>query len=240
MPFNFDVRSAEEEMMDDLKCAGDEVRQTLHELEMINRLLGGNKVTINALSRMVEPYRGRRLSVADLGCGSGEMLRLIRKWSDRNGFDLSLTGIDANAFIVDHARRETPASMNIKYEVKDIFSPDMDLERFDVVIGTLFFHHFTTGQLTEFFAGVRSRVKVGLIVNDIHRHPLAFHSIRWITAGLSKSPMVRNDAPLSVLRAFKRRELVEILQNAGFSTYSIRWMWAFRWQVIAGSQKKMA
>jgi hypothetical protein len=45
--------------------------------------------------------------------------------------------------------------------------------------------------------------------------------------------MVKHDAPLSVLRAFTKRELVEILEKAGLIDYRIKWRWAFRWQVIA-------
>jgi hypothetical protein len=44
--------------------------------------------------------------------------------------------------------------------------------------------------------------------------------------------MVKNDAPLSVLRAFSRDDLNTILTNAGIKNYQIRWRWAFRWQVI--------
>ncbi len=44
--------------------------------------------------------------------------------------------------------------------------------------------------------------------------------------------MVKYDAPLSVLRAFKKQELIEILNKAGIRDYAIRWQWAFRWQVI--------
>jgi hypothetical protein len=44
--------------------------------------------------------------------------------------------------------------------------------------------------------------------------------------------MVKFDAPLSVLRGFSRREWIEILEEAGIKTYSIKWKWAFRWQVI--------
>jgi hypothetical protein len=44
--------------------------------------------------------------------------------------------------------------------------------------------------------------------------------------------MVKYDSRLSVLKAFKRKELEQILQNAGISDYTIRWKWAFRYQII--------
>jgi hypothetical protein len=48
--------------------------------------------------------------------------------------------------------------------------------------------------------------------------------------------MVKYDAPLSVLRAFRKKELIGILQAAGITRYTLRWMWAFRWQIIVQTQ----
>ena len=50
---SFTKRSTEPEIMDDLQFAGTMMDQTLRELEIINRWLGGNAVTIDALSRTV-------------------------------------------------------------------------------------------------------------------------------------------------------------------------------------------
>ncbi|MBA4057205.1 MAG: SAM-dependent methyltransferase, partial [Marivirga sp.] len=70
------------------------------------------------------------------------------------------------------------------------------------------------------------------IINDIHRHSLAYYSIRLLTKVFSKSSMVKFDAPLSVRRAFTKKELLEILNEAGIKKYTIQWKWAFRWQVL--------
>ena len=44
--------------------------------------------------------------------------------------------------------------------------------------------------------------------------------------------MVKNDAKLSVARGFRRQELKEILQAAGITNYTLKWRWAFRWELI--------
>ena len=44
--------------------------------------------------------------------------------------------------------------------------------------------------------------------------------------------MVQYDARLSVLRSFHKSGLVNILKKAGLHQFSIKWMWAFRWQII--------
>lgn len=232
---DFTIRSGDREMMDDLKCEGVIVGQTLRELEFINKWLGGNAVTISALNALTKYVRqDTPLRIADLGCGSGEMLRIILEWAARNGIAVTLTGIDANPNIIAYARENLRDLPSIRLLPLEIFSAEFDPGDFDIVIGTLFFHHFTKAELITFFTRLRENGTKYIIINDIHRHYLAYHSIRILTRLFSASPMVRNDAPLSVLRAFSRAELEEILLKSGFRIHQIRWRWAFRWEVIAG------
>ena len=95
---DFSKRSHEIEIMDDLNCSGDVVDQTLRELDTINDLLGGNYVTMSGLSKLTGAKRS--LVIADLGCGSGDMLRRIRQWSEKKNLNCDLIGIDANPNIV--------------------------------------------------------------------------------------------------------------------------------------------
>jgi 2-polyprenyl-3-methyl-5-hydroxy-6-metoxy-1,4-benzoquinol methylase len=226
-------RSTETELMDDLHAGGEVIDITLKELETINLLLGGNYVTTNALTRLLKRVPvNETVMIADIGCGSGDMLRLIRKSLSRKGIKSRLVGIDANPNIIAYARQHTPVEQQITYESINIFSSEFREKKFDVVTGTLFFHHFSDEELVRFFQDLKEQVRIGIVINDIHRHWFAYYSIKWLTALFSTSVMVKNDAPVSVMRAFKKNELKNILQKAGFKRYSIRWMWAFRWQVI--------
>lgn len=230
----FSSRSAEIEVMDDLACTGEVVDQALRELEVINKWLGGNQVTITGVISLLKNIRpnGKPISIADLGCGSGDMLRKLAILAKRKNYAVALTGIDANPNIIDFARNNTADLPAIHYEALNIFSPEFEALHYDIVMGTLFFHHFTDAALIQFFSSLKKRVRIGIIINDIHRHWFAFHSIRLLTKWFSKSSMVKNDAPLSVLRAFSKKELQDILRSADIHNYSIRWRWAFRWQVI--------
>jgi 2-polyprenyl-3-methyl-5-hydroxy-6-metoxy-1,4-benzoquinol methylase len=229
---DFSKRSGDIEIMDNLQCSGEVVNQTLRELETINTWLGGNQVTLNALQSILSKTTSKQIEICDLGCGGGDMLRLIRRWASKKNLNVSLVGIDANPFIIEFAQNHTNASEKIQFEAIDIFSPEFRLKKFDVVIGTLFYHHFPDETLSDFFRQLRTQSRMGFIINDIHRHWFAYYSIKWITGIFSKSAMVRFDAPLSVLRAFTKKELIEILTLAGIRNYEIRWKWAFRWQVI--------
>ena len=63
---------------------------------------------------------------------------------------------------------------------------------------------------------------------------IRWHIIRSVilTRLFSRSYLVKHDAPLSVLRGFKKKELEELLNKAGILNYTIHWKWAFRWLVI--------
>jgi 2-polyprenyl-3-methyl-5-hydroxy-6-metoxy-1,4-benzoquinol methylase len=230
---DFSKRSSEEEIMDDLHASGPIIDSTLSELETINLLLGGNYVTVNGVSKLLSGHvNGKPISIVDVGCGSGDILRLIQKFCTKKKISVALTGVDANPNIVLYAALHTDPTLKIQYKALNIFSSEFQSEKFDILTATLFFHHFTDEQLITFFKTMKEKLSIGIVINDIHRHWFAYYSIKWLTKMFSKSYMVRNDAPVSVMRAFRKQELISILERAGIKKYSIRWMWAFRWQVI--------
>jgi len=228
----FSQRSIGIEIMDDLDCKGEVVNQTLRELEFINRTLGGNQITVTGINDLVKDESQTDLEIVDLGCGGGDMLVFLAKEFSRKNIKARFLGIDANPNIIDYAKSHVQNFSNIKFETTNILSEEFRSKTFDVAIATLFFHHFTSEQLSNIIAKLHSQCRVGIVINDLHRHPLAFYSIKLLTKLFSKSAMVKFDAPLSVLRGFTREEMADILKKAGIKKYSLHWRWAFRWKVI--------
>lgn len=228
-------RSAELEIMDDLDCHGEVVDQTLRELEVINRLLGGDYVTIDGVAKLIrnagvaKDTRRNEIVIADYGCGGGDLAMKMVEWGKKKGIPLNVVGIDANPHIVDFARKHCNQYSEITFETLDVFE---NVKKYDIITATLFVHHFDDLQLVRLFSSMKKHTNFGVVINDIHRHSFSYHSIKWLTRFFSKSAMVRFDAPLSVRRAFKRRELEKILYEAGIINYSLKWKWAFRWQLI--------
>jgi 2-polyprenyl-3-methyl-5-hydroxy-6-metoxy-1,4-benzoquinol methylase len=231
---DFLKRSDGIEIMDDLNCSGTVVDQTLKELEFINKWLGGNAVTLDGFRTLSagNSLTNSSLKIADLGCGGGDMLKLLSKHFKKKKLTAQFVGIDANPNIIAYAWVNSSDHLDITYETQDILSPEFRTEEYDIVFATLFFHHFTSQQLIEIFASLKKQTRVGIVINDLHRHWLAYWSIKILTRLFSKSSMVRYDAPLSVLRGFTKNEIIEILQKAGIRNYSLKWKWAFRWQLI--------
>lgn len=227
---SFKKRSYEEELMDDLESSGEVIEQTLKELETINRLLGGNQVTTNGLNLLVK--NSEKLIIADLGCGGGDMLKLVAKWAKKKKLEVELIGFDANPHIIEFAKQNCKEYPNIRFEVEDIFGEDFKNRFFDIILCTLFTHHFGDEQLTQIFKQFKKQSSIGVVINDLHRHWLAYYSIKLLTQLFSKSEMVKYDGPLSVKRAFVRSDLQTILDRAGIKPLHLSWKWAFRWQLI--------
>ena len=230
----FSKRSEEAELMDNLQLSNEALRQNLDELETINTWLGGYKVVLNALDFLKPELENSStpITVADLGCGGGDTLRQMAKWFREMQIRASLTGIDANNFMLEYATPKARNLPEITFQQLDIFSEDFKKQRYDILVCSLFCHHFPDQSLTQLLKQIYAQANIGVIINDLHRHPLAYYSIKALTQFFSKSYLVKNDAPLSVLRAFRRNELEEILKAAGIKSYRLKWQWAFRFQLI--------
>ncbi|MCY7350380.1 MAG: methyltransferase domain-containing protein [Cytophagaceae bacterium] len=237
---DFSQRSHQPELMDDLTLASDDLRRNLRELEITNRLLGGNGVTLRGIDELLNSQFSifnAQFTIADLGCGGGDMLRLMARWLRKKNLRAMLTGLDANAFMLRYAGQHTQTFPEIQYQQLDVFSEEFRLLSFDVVTMTLFCHHFNEEQLVDLFTTLRRQTRLGIVINDLHRHPLAYYSIWLIAKLLRTSYLYQHDSRLSVLRAFRRAELEILLRRAGFTRYQIRWRWAFRWEVVAWCQE---
>ncbi|HEX8428353.1 methyltransferase domain-containing protein [Hymenobacter sp.] len=233
MPVDFSRRATEEELMDDHSLATDALRQNLDELETINTWLGGYAPVLNALERLRPQFPANRpLRLADLGSGGGDTLRHVARWARRHQIPVELIGIDANAFMLEYAAAKAREYPEISFQQYDIFSPAFQQQRFDVITCSLFCHHFPDEALAQLLAQCHTQATTAVIINDLHRHALAYYSIKWITRLFRGSYLVQNDAPLSVARSFSRADWQRLLQQAGISRYTLRWRWAFRWQVV--------
>lgn len=236
----FKTRSYEKELMDDFGLSNDALRKNLEELEVINYWLGGNQVITNALNKLLKKgiiQPNQPLKIADLGSGGGDVLRVMAKWGRKKNISLELTGIDANEYMISYATQRCQKYPEIAFEQTDIFSEKFKPENYDLITCSLFCHHFTDEELHQLFSKLYQTTQKGVIINDLHRHPFAYYSIKWLTRLFNGSYLVKNDAPLSVLRAFIRQELATLLQQASIPKFRVQWLWAFRYQVIFLSKK---
>ena len=215
--------------MDDLDCDGPVVDQSLAELDAINYWLGGDWVSLKGLKKLIDKNK-QPFSIIDLGCGSGALLsQMAQEYQDQLN---SGVGIDANAYILKYARDAQAAFKQLSFINVNVLDAAEKEFNCDILHASLFLHHFSHDELVMLFKKFMTQRGRGMVISDLHRHWLAYYSIKYLTQWFSKSKMVQNDGPLSVMRGFRRKEWIRIFEAVGIENYQIRWKWAFRWQII--------
>ena len=224
-------RSDKEELMDDFSIGGDLLRDTLNKLEKINRWLGGNIVTIKALKKAIQNHpKEEELTIVDIGCGHGDILRDVAKFGRKHNYKMKLIGVDANPTAITYASELSTTYPEISFKVEDIFSNDFKNRKYDVVLATLFLHHFKEKELISFLKDTLQSTKIGIVVNDLHRHKLAYYLFMLLSLFI-KNNMIVEDGLISILRGFKRKDLLHISKEIHVKP-QISWKWAFRFQWI--------
>jgi 2-polyprenyl-3-methyl-5-hydroxy-6-metoxy-1,4-benzoquinol methylase len=224
-------RSYEKEFLDQDGIPFTDIELNMHELEIINSTLGGHHITLLGFKKLLQ--NKKEITVAEIGCGGGDNLAALKKWCSRKNIIITLTGIDINADCI------TVANSNGEIKGSSFIIADYKFVKFekkpDIIFSSLFCHHFTTEELISMVQWMKENATIGFFINDLHRHLLAYYSIKWITKFFSRSYLVKNDAPLSVLRGFRKKEWIALLQQAGIKNYSLQWKWAFRWLIISSN-----
>ena len=142
-------------------------------------------------------------------------------------------GIDINPECIRAARSKSDMEQS-DFIISD-YKEFIFREKPDIIFSSLFCHHFSNEELVLMLQWMRSNSRTGFFINDLHRHVVAYYSIKWMTKFFSKSYLVKNDAPLSVQRSFVRKDWEDLLKMASIETYSIEWKWAFRWLIVSNN-----
>ena len=227
---NWSQRSQETELMDDLSIGGKELQQTLDELAFINSTLGGYAPSLHGIKQLL-PAGARELTVLDVGCGCGDLPRRLVKWARRQNIQLHVLGIDLAADTVAHASARSQDFPELSFSQADLFALPSS-NPFDIVHAGLVLHHMDNDLAPRFLQKMYQLSRLGVVVNDLHRHWFAYYAIRTLTKCLSRNRLIRHDAALSVLRGFRRQELLELCRLAQLPAPLLTWRWAFRWQLV--------
>lgn len=183
--------------MDDFTQPDSEFDAAYRELQVVNRMLGG----IRAIRRFLPPDSDLR--ILDVAAGASDIgEELLRRRPCR------IVALDLNVRGLRFARRSWPL-------VGDALALPFRDGAFDVVMASLFFHHLSNESAVRVLAEMWRVTQGRILVNDLHRTRVAYYSFKLLSSLFSKSRMVRHDGPISVLRAFRPAELMELARRAG-------------------------
>jgi 2-polyprenyl-3-methyl-5-hydroxy-6-metoxy-1,4-benzoquinol methylase len=227
---SFYTRSNKKELLDKPGIPFNDIRRNMEELKVINQYLGGHKCTLTGIKKLIGNDDQNQFHIVEIGSGGGDNLNVIQNWATANKKSVQLTGIDFNQECINYARQVSNQKM-INFIHSDYKEVNFDTKP-DVIFSSLFCHHFTDEELLNQLQWMAENSSIGFFINDLHRHPLAFYSIKMLTKLFSKSYLVKHDAPLSVLRAFKKQDWQQLMQKADLFNFKVEWIWAFRWLLL--------
>ena len=245
-PLQLRQRSQRLELLDAASPEAASLWQNLDELAKINRLLGGYGPTLRALRQLVQktasPSAGAPWHILDVGCGGGDTLAQIYHWARREQVPVRLTGLDLLPECIAYARQRY-GHLPIDWVCADYaeYSATLAPQQYpDIITSALFCHHLSASQLHHFLQWMPTVARAGFVINDLHRHPLAYYGIDALTRLIPGcSALVKNDGRLSVWRGVHRAELAQLLHAAQHqsphtapSQITLQWSWAFRWVVV--------
>jgi SAM-dependent methyltransferase len=216
-------RATEAESLD-VGVSEAEALRSLADLRLVNRWLGARR----RLRRLVLPHlqASAHPRLLDVGCGSGDVSADLVQASPR---PVQAVGLDLKWL---HVRQVPPAVLPVAGDVRALPFPPRS---FDVVLVSLFLHHFDDPDVPGVLRGLYALARRALVVTDLERAQVPYLFGRAFFRLLFRSPVSANDGLLSIRRAFRREELLSAFASAGLGHARI--VRAFPYRLLAVAER---
>ena len=222
-------RHVGEELMDQPGLPYEDVARALRDIQWVNRHLAGWRVLQRFLPQLLQEVPGDRpVRVLDVGTGSADLPRALAAWGRARGRDIRIIGIDRSPEVIRFARRETAGEPAVRIVQADIFHLPFPPRQFDLVLCSLFLHHFEPDEAVRLLQVMAAQTRNSLLVNDLERHRLAYWAVWLLSRVYLRGALFRHDAPVSVLRAYRHTELSGMLRRAGLGDLVVDKAFPFR------------
>ncbi len=226
-------RSTECEWLDGADIGAAELERVLRDLARFNGAMLGHWPVINWLRRVTgDAPNGRPLTILDVGCGYGDLLRAIRGWARKRDLALRLIGLDLSRDAIAIARGATDARDAIEYRAADVFD-DAPPEPVDVIVSSLLAHHLPDARIVEFLTWMEATARKGWLVYDLQRHPVPYYFIGLMGKLTSLHPTVIHDGRISVARSLTRAEWEHHIAAAAIPRDAVTLRW-FLYRFVIG------
>lgn len=194
------------------------LQANLRDLARVNRWLGGAELSWRALRPLLRGHDASRPArLLDLGTGIADIpLGLIGR-ARRAGLGLEILATDVRPEIVDAAAARAAASgaSSVKVALAPADRIDQPDGSFDVVHASLVLHHLDQPAATALLREMARVASMAVIVNDLDRR-LIWWVGAWLLAHLAtRNRYTRQDAPLSVRRAYRSAEVAQMAETVG-------------------------
>lgn len=210
----------------------------LKDLARLNRLFGGIRLTVEALEDLSgNLLPGSELEILDIATGGGDFPRAMADWAKRRGLRARVLATDLDPEMLELAARGGDAGGTVEFAAADARRLPFADESFDVVTCSLTLHHFDPEEAVVVLKEMCRVARVGVIVNDLVRSRCGIWAAWLASRAVSRNPFIRHDAPLSVSRAYTKREMAALAARTGMGPVRFRGALGYRAVMVAGGTR---
>ncbi len=229
MIFSAPPRNLRPELLDLDEAPFEEVKDSLQDVQRVNRYLSGYRVLLHHIGRFFDRHDSPPpLHILDVATGSADQPLAVVRYARRRGVPVRVTAIDINRKMIRFAREEAREFPEIRFVQCDVSDMPFRDRGFDVVVNSLSLHHFSREHAVSMLKNFSRLARRGVIINDLHRSRVAYASIYVLTRLLTQNRLTRYDAPVSVMNAFTPGELRAMAEEAGWQQFVVHRHFPYR------------
>lgn len=187
------------------------VQATLRDIARVNALLGGRAAAAFGLRTLLRSApRDRRLTLLDVGAGSGDIARYLVARAAQWGARLSAIPVERHPVAARLCRRSGLAA--VMADGGDLPVADHSV---DIVLASQLLHHLERSSAAALARELDRVARLGVIVADLRRAGAAAWGIWLASYAMRLHHVTRRDGVTSVRRGFTEPELRRVLHAAG-------------------------
>lgn len=193
-----------------------ELEASLESLRGLNKFFGSYRLVRFFLSRWLTQPRTYR--ILDLATGSGDIPRMIVRWTRERGISVKIDAVDLQPSTLEIARKRSADFPEIEFIRADA-RQYCDAMTYDLVCCSLALHHFSEMDAIKILRRACEMSHDKVLIADLERSWTTWMCVYFVTAFIYSDPMTQYDGRLSVRRAFSFNELDQLAHEAGWRNF---------------------
>jgi SAM-dependent methyltransferase len=225
------------ELMDQGSPDPDRLAESLNDLAWYNRSLGATATVIHQVERLLGGVIPSRLRILDVGCGGGDMLAALGRWSEGRDVELEGVGLELGRETIRIAKRRLEGGdrgARVRLVRGDARSLPFGERAFDVAICSTFLHHLETEDAVEALREMSRVSELGVVVSDLRRGTAGYLASLCLALTVwGRHRYTRHDAPASLRAAFTLKEARGLAERVGLDAVvepQPLFRWGLRWK----------
>ena len=123
----FNKRIFQLEIMDEEDLSMPALKLAYKDINRSNQMLGGYRATAESLLHLCAEKAAPQISLIDVGCGEGGMMRYLADLLRKRGYDYRLYGLDLSAKAIELAKTRSQDYPELEFHKGNILDPLLEL-----------------------------------------------------------------------------------------------------------------